>query len=263
MNTGLHGKTAIVTGSSKGIGKAIALAFANEGVRLTLCARNENLLTQTENEIKDRFHTEVISIKANVAKLNDIKRTVNKTLNKFKRIDILVNNAGSLAYGGIDEFDDKLFEEHLFTRLLSAIRFAKEVIPIMKRQGGGKIINIAGINGVFPEQKFLINSMINGAILNFTRALALELASDKINVNAVNPFYTNTEQTIQIFNSLAVKENIPYEEIINRFSKIVPMSRFASPDDVAFAVVYLASDSANFLTGISINVNGGIISGTL
>lgn len=260
MNTGLHGKTAIITGSSQGIGKAIALALANEGVRLTLCARNESLLTQTENEIKERFHIEVISVKANVAKWNDIKRTVNKTLVKFKRIDILVNNAGNLIVGGINEFDDKLFEEQLSTRLISAIRFSKEVIPVMKRQGGGKIINIAGVTGIYPDYKFLISNIINGAILHFTKSLALELSQDKINVNAVNPTFTNTDHTMKIINLLAEKENMSNEDLLNRFTKNIPISRFASPEDVASAAIYLASDSANFLTGTSINVTGGIIS---
>lgn len=258
MNTGLHGKTALITGASKGIGKAIAIALANEGVRTALCARNEELLKQTELEIKDRFHTEVFSIKANISRHNDIKRTINKTLAKFKRIDILVNNAGSLSLGGIYDFDENIFLEHLYTRLIAVIRFSIEVIPIMKKQGGGKIINIAGLSGVYPDFNFMTTSIINSSIINLTKSLANELAYDNINVNVVNPSYTYTEQTIQALGNIAQKENRSLEEILNNINSQSPFSRLASPEDVASAVVYLASDAANFLTGISFNIDRNV-----
>lgn len=258
MNTGLHGKTAIITGASRGIGKAIAIALANEGVRTVLCARGEEHLKQTEEEIKERFHTEVISIKANVSRYNDIKRTVNKALAKFKRIDILINNAGSLIAGGIQDFDENIFLEQLYTRLISIIRFSSEVIPIMKKQGGGKIINIAGFSGIIPDSRFMTTSILNSAIINFTKSLAMELANDNINVNVINPAYTNTEHIMQVLNKIAEKENRSLEELLNYTNSKSPFSRLAAPEDVASAVVYIASDSANYLTGVSLNIDSGI-----
>lgn len=255
MNTGLHGKTAIITGASKGIGKAIAIALANEGVRTVLCARNEELLKQTEQEIKDRFHTEVISIKANISRHNDIKRTINKTLAKFKRIDILVNNAGSLGVGGIYDFDENIFLDHLYTRLMAVIRFSSELIPIMKKQGGGKIINIAGLSGVYPDSNFMTTSIINSAIITLTKSLAIELANDNINVNVVNPSYTYTEQILQSLSVIAQKENRSLEDILNNINTQSPFSRLSSVEEIASAVVYLASDAASLLTGISFNID--------
>lgn len=257
MNTGLHGKTAIITGASRGIGKAIAFAFANEGVRLMLCARNEAPLTLIESEIRERFHTDVNSMKTNTSRLNDIKRLVNKTVSKFKRIDILVNNAGNLLSGNIFDFDEKIFEEQLHTRLLGTIRLVSEIIPIMKRQGGGKIINIAGTTGIKPIKNFLIHGIINSALINLTKALALELAEIGITVNVINPTYTDTEQTNNIFQSIAEKSNKSLDEIMNNFKSTNPLFRLASVDDIATAAVFLASESANYITGISINVDGG------
>ncbi|MDP2209256.1 MAG: SDR family oxidoreductase [Bacteroidota bacterium] len=262
MNTGLNGKTAIVTGATQGIGKAIALALANEGVRLILCARTEEQLQQTETEIKDRFHTEVTFVKANLTRTNDIKRVVTKAISKYKRVDILVNNAGGAHIGGIFEITDEIFEAHIHLKLLGYIRFAREVIPYMRQQGGGRIINVIGTAGKEPKPTLMLPGITNGALLNFTKSLALELAKDNITVNAVNPGTTDTPLTEQTIGTLASLQNVTPDEMRQMLKSDNPFGRLVRSEEVASAVVFLASEAANFISGISMNVDGGTTRGT-
>ena len=262
MNTGLHGKVVIVTGASRGIGKAIAYAFANEGARLMLCARTEEQLIQVQSEIKDKFHTEVFTVKANISRLNDIKRVVSKTVSKFKRIDILVNNAGGAFVGGIFQLTDEELENHINLKLVGYIRTSREVIPFMQQQGGGRIINIVGIAGKEPSPAMMIPGITNSALLNFTKSLSLELAKDNITVNAVNPGSTETPLTEAILGSLAVIQSKTPDEIRQAIASSNPFGRLALPEDVAAAVIFLASETSVFISGISVNVDGGMFRGS-
>ncbi len=259
MNTGLQGKVAIVTGASRGIGKAIALAFANEGVRLVLCARGEEQLKVTEEEIKNRFHTEVIIVKANATKLNDIKRVVSRAVAKFKRIDVLVNNAGDAHVGGVFQFTDEDFENHIHLKVLGYIRTAREVIPHMQQQGGGRIINIIGTGGKEPLPTMMLSGITSGALLNFTKALAAELAQFKITVNAINPGTTETILTEQTLSAKSILQEKSVEEIKLALINSNPFQRLAKPEDVANAVIFLSSEAASFISGISVNVDGGSV----
>lgn len=262
MNTGLHGKVVIVTGASRGIGKAIAYALANEGARLMLCARGEEELKQVENEIKEKFHTEIYTVKANISKLNDIKRVVAKTVAKYKRIDILVNNAGGSSIGGINQINDELIEDYFQVKLLGYIRAAREVIPYMQQQGGGKIINIIGVAGKEPSPIMMIPGIANSALLNFTKSLALEIAKDNITVNAVNPGFTETSSTESTLSSLATIQSKTVGEIRQVMTDANPFQRFARPEDIASAVIFFASETSAFISGISINVDGGMFRGS-
>lgn len=234
MNTGLQGKVAIITGASRGIGKAIALAFAHEGMRLVICARGEEQLKITEEEIKDRYHTEVV-------------------------IDILVNNAGGAHVGGIFQFTDEDFENHIHLKVLGYIRTAREVIPYMQQQGGGRIINIIGTAGKEPAPFMMLPGITNGALLNFTKALAAELALHKITVNAVNPGTTETLLTEQTLSAKSILQEKSIEEIKQALINSNPFERLAKPEDVASAVIFLSSDAASFISGISVNVDGGTV----
>jgi len=259
MNTGLHGKVAIVAGVDKGIGKAIAMAFANEGIRLMICAKDEVSLKTTENEIIERFHSEVTSLKANLMKLNDIKRVISKTISKYKRVDILINNAVSLHFGGIFQFTDDDFEQHFSHQVISYLRFAREVIPYMQKQGGGRIINIIGTPGNESQSSIILTRIANAALLGLTKALSIELADDKITVNSVTSEITET-----LFNSRPIFDTTmdkqerldePKSEIINSSSK----KNLIKPEEIASAVVFLCSENAGSISGISINVDGGKI----
>ena len=261
MTTGLQGKVALITGASKGIGKAIAYHLASEGVRLAICARNEEQLKLTADEIQMHTHADVIAVKANTTKLNDVRRFVSAAVKKFNRIDILINNAGGAHIGGIAATTDVEWEYHIQMKLLGYIRTAREIIPHMKLSGGGKIINIVGMAAKEPNPLYMVPGVTNAALLNFTKSLSKELENDKIFVNSVNPGTTDTPLTEETFKSLAAVLNKTPEEVRQAAIASSPQGRLATADDVAKVVLFLASDAANFINGISINVDAGKILG--
>ncbi|MFI5252890.1 MAG: SDR family NAD(P)-dependent oxidoreductase [Bacteroidota bacterium] len=257
MNLNLQGKAAIITGGSKGIGKAIAIALAAEGARIAICARDERILLQTAEEIQNQTRTEVIGVKANMTKLNDIRRFVGAAAKRFNRIDILVNNAGGGHIGDIETITEEDWEYHIQLKLLGYIRTAREVIPFMRTAGGGKIINIIGTAGRDPNPQFMLPGVTNAALMNFTKSLSKGLVKDRIMVNAVNPGTTETPLAEQIVAALSTLNNQPPEEVKSAIAASFPHSRIASVDDIAKAVVFLASDMANFINGFTINVDDG------
>ena len=261
MLTGLQGKVALITGGSKGIGRAIAIALAEEGVRLALCARDERELKLTTDEIQHHTKADIIAIKANLTKLNDIRRFVNMSIKKFNRIDILINNAGGAHIGGIFQTTDDDWEYHIQLKLLGYIRMAREVIPYMRKNGGGKIINIIGTAGNEPNSLFMVPGVTNAALINFTKSLSKELEQDHITVNSINPGTTDTPLTKETINSLAnIFQKTP-DEILKSLVEISPQGRLATPDEVARVVVFFASDSANYINGVSLNVDAGKVAG--
>ncbi len=257
MNTGLQGKVALVTGGSRGIGKAIAHHLAAEGVRLAICSRDERVLKQTADEIQVSSRADIIAVKANMTKLNDIRRFAETAMKQFNRIDILVNNAGGAHVGGILQTADEEWDYHLQLKLLGYIRMAREVIPYMRLGGGGKIINVVGMAAKEPNALFMVPGVTNAALLNFTKALSRELEADHIQVNAVNPATTETpltEETTAAFARIFQKSP---EEMKTELAASAPGGRLATPEDVARVVAFLASEAANYINGISINVDAG------
>ena len=257
MTFNLQGKVALITGGSKGIGKAVALAMAEEGARLAICARNEDLLKLTAEEIKIHTHADVVAVKANMTKVNDISRFVNAAVKKFNRIDILVNNAGGAHIGGIMSTTDEEWEYHVQLKLLGYIRTAREVITYMKSTGGGKIINIVGMAAKEPGHHYMVSGVTNAALLNFTKSLSKEVENDNILVTSVNPTTTNTTLTEETFKSLALAQGKTPEEVRRAIIASYPQGRMATAEDIARTVLFLASDAAVFLNGTSINVDGG------
>ena len=257
MNTGLQGKVAIITGASKGIGKAIALALATEGVRLAICARDDHALKLAADEIQSQTHADVVAVKANSTRLNDIRRFVNAAIKRFNRIDILANNAGTLHTGGISTTSDEDWEYQIQLKLLGYVRMAREVIKHMRLNGGGKIINIVGATGKEPNPAHLVSGVLNAALLNFTKVLARELEPDRIFVNAVNPSMVESVPT-----NNTPEKPIPAGQISAEESDLSPARsstnvRARTPEDVANAVLFLASEQASHLNGTSINVDAG------
>ena len=258
---GLQGKVALITGASRGIGKAVAERFAREGVRLALCARTEEDLTLVADELRTHHHADVLTVKANMTRLNDIRRFVSGAAKKFQRIDILVNNAGGAHVGGILSTGDDAWEHHIAVKLLGYIRMAREVIPAMKEAGGGRIINIIGMAGKEPSPLLMVPGVLDGALINFTKSLARELEPDRISVNAVHPGTTDTPLTAETFRSVAQATGRTPEEVRRAAESASGVGRLAAGEDIAGAVAFLASGAAQFINGTSINVDAGRSSG--
>ena len=257
MNTGLQGKVVLITGGSRGIGRATALMLAAEGARLALCSRDEVQLKHTADEIRSRTHADVIAVKSNMTKLNDIRRFVNAAVKKFSKIDILVNNAGGAHIGGILNTTDEEWEYHIQLKLLGYIRMAREVIPYMKQNGGGRIINIVGMAAREPSPLMMVSGVTHAALLNFSKSLSKELETERILVNSINPTTTDTSLTQETTTKVAaIREQTP-EDAMQAIIRSMPQGRIAATEDIARVVVFLASEAANFINGISLNVDSG------
>ncbi len=257
----LQGKVALITGASRGIGRAVAERFAREGVRLAICARTEEELAHAADELRAHHHADVLAVKANMTRLNDIRRFVASAVKKFARIDILVNNAGGAHVGGILSTGDDAWEYHINVKLLGYIRMAREVVPHMKAGGGGRIIHIIGMAGKDPSPLFMVPGVTNAALINFTKSLSRELEPDRIAVNAVHPGTTDTPLTVETFAATAAALGKTPADIRRAAEGATGHGRLATGEDIAGVVAFLASNAAEFINGTSINVDAGRSSG--
>lgn len=255
MNTDLQGKAVVISGGTRGIGRAAAGMFASQGCRVAICGRDDEALKLTVEEIQAHAKTDILGVKANTAKLNDVRRFVGSAARKFGRIDILVNNAGDAHIGGIGATTDEDWEYHIQLKLLGYIRMAREVLPHMKAAGGGTIINVVGMAAREPGPYFMVPGVTNGALLSFTKSLSSELAPDNIRVTAVNPGTTDTPLTERTVASLATLLNKPGEEVLRTLFS--PLGRLATADEVAAVIVFLASAAGRFVSGTAIDVDAG------
>jgi NAD(P)-dependent dehydrogenase (short-subunit alcohol dehydrogenase family) len=244
----LTGKTAIVTGASRGIGEAIAKGFAKAGADLILVSRNREALEKVAREIGG-VGRKAHPIVADIGVPEDIQRAVDAVLKIFPRIDVLVNNAGiSPVLKRADQLVLKEWEEILRVNLTGTFLFCQAVGKVMIQQGGGKMINMVSVGAVvgFPRQVGYCAT--KGGILQLTKVLALDWARFNVQVNAIGPSYLETELTQGMRGSKVISENL-----LQR----TPMGRFGKPEEVVGAALYLASDASSYVTGQTLFVDGG------
>jgi len=259
LELNLLGKTAIVTGGSAGIGLATAKALYSEGVNVAIAARRPERLEQAVLEIKSLPNSgaKVISISADLTKAEDIEKVVSTALEQFGRIDILINNAGSARSGSFLELSDEVFLDAWNLKLLGYIRLVRAVIPHLKNQGDGRIINIIGGAGRTPRPNFLPGGTTNAALLNFTRGISQELARDNIRINAISPGLTDTERAKTLAEQNAQNLGISVEDYKAQAIKNIPLGKIAKPEDIAALALFLVSDLASSITGAEFLVDGG------
>jgi NAD(P)-dependent dehydrogenase (short-subunit alcohol dehydrogenase family) len=257
MDLGMHGKTALVTGGSAGIGKAIARVLAREGVDVAICARRPEPLERAASEIADETGRRILPIPADLTQAAEAETFVRQAHRDLGRIDILVNNAGS-APGGVIEF---LSEDHwaqsLQLKFMGYVRCLKHVLPIMQRQGRGRVVNLIGNDGVKPSYWEIAPGAANAAGQNLTLALAAQYGKDNISFVAVNPGPVRTERWAGLVDAMARDMKIPREEADTLAPRSIPLGRIAEVEEVANLVAYLASDLAHFINGTMIEIDGG------
>jgi NAD(P)-dependent dehydrogenase (short-subunit alcohol dehydrogenase family) len=244
----LTGKTAIVTGASRGIGQAIAKGFAKAGADLILVSRNRSALEKVAKEI-ETLGRKAFPISADIGNPEEIQRTIDTTLKISPRIDILVNNAGiSPVLKKAEEMDLKEWEEILRVNLTGTFLFCQAVGKKMIQQGGGKIINMVSVGAVvgFPRQ--IAYCVTKGGVLQLTKVLSIEWAKHNIQVNAIGPAYIETELTKGMRESKIISEDL---------LRKTPMGRFGNPEEIVGAALYLASDASSYVTGQTLFVDGG------
>ena len=260
MDLGISGKTAIVGGSSKGIGRETALNLAREGANVVICARNADILEQTAIELGELTSpSQILPIVADLSKFDDIKRLVATTENHWGTIDILVNNVGGPPPGLAKEMTDKDWHDGMELSFYSAIRLSHLALPGMRKLGWGRIINILSMAIKEPEDNLAISTVARTAVAAYAKILSLELASEGITVNNVLPGSIETERLELVARMQANFHNRnPDNGMEERLSHIAA-GRFGKPEEMADLISFLASERAGFITGTSILIDGGQI----
>ena len=252
MDLELKDKVAIVTGGSQGIGRAAALRLAAEGASVVIAARGRELLDRVALEIQ-AAGGRVAAVQADVSRAEDCARLVAEAVKAFGRLDILVNNAGTSATGEFESVTDDAWQADFELKLFAAIRLARLAIPHMKRQGGGRIVNITNIGAKQPRAKSMPTTVTRAAGLAFTKALSKEFASHRILVNTVCIGLVRAGQ----HERKAAKAGIAVEQLYADMAKDIPLGRVGRAEEVANAIAFLASAAASYVTGTSINLDGG------
>lgn len=258
MDLNLQGKVILITGGSKGIGCQTALTMLKEGAKVSLVARNQEVLKQTKNELENEVPgAEVLVTSADLQTQEGADEAVQKTMDYYKRIDVLVNCAGAAPGGLLLDLKEEDWDFAMGLKFRGYVRTTKATIPQFLNQGHGVIVNVVGNDGVKPSWWELTGTAVNAADLAVMSALADQYGNDNIRINCVNPGPVDTGRWETLVKAYARDMDISIEEANEAAAKSMPFSRIATPQEVANVVTFLASDSASFVHNSVINIDGG------
>ncbi len=261
MEFGLKGKRAIVTGGNRGIGRASALELAREGAKVCITARDERALESVAKDL-NKAGGEGMFVSADLTSMDGCKRVVDAAAEKFGGVDILINTAGAAQGTDVLDIDTELLSEALGLKTYGYLRMAQLVIPHMKKNGWGRIVNIAGGAGASPARGNMPTSFANITVLNTTRALSDAVSGEGILVNSICPGTTNTQRTRNRLQRRADKEGKSIDDLLKEEGRRVPAGRVAEPEEIARVVCFLCSEANSYMFGSSIYMDGGSRRGT-
>ena len=260
MNLGLQDKVALVMAASKGLGRACAAVLAAEGVHVTIGARNAEALEQTAQEIRQATRSRVLAIPTDVTRAEDMEAIVAATVREFGRIDILVNNAGGPPAGTFESFSDAQWQAAFELNLLSSVRLVRLVLPHMRKTGSGRIITIVSTSVKQPIDGLLLSNAIRSGVVGLAKTLSVELAPDNITVNNVCPGRILTDRLRQIYQiNDRAQQGVSEEAVLKEIAQGIPMGRVGQPEELGALVAFLASQQAAYITGTTIQVDGGLV----
>ena len=251
----LKDKVALVTGGSRGIGRAVSIMLADHGVNVAICGRTQKSLDQTVSDLKAKG-IRAWGYQIDVSRMEDIERFVAEAASNAGRVDILVNNAVTSTSAPFDELTDEEFRYHIDVKLMAYIRIARLVLPHMAKQGAGRIVNIGGMTARIVAPLRMTNGVTNAGVANFTKQFAGYAAQHNVTVNCVHPGYTLTERVTQIFEREAKESDADLDAVIAKRTGDIPLGKLIRPEDIAAAALFFCSPLANMVTGQCIAVGG-------
>ncbi len=257
MELGLRGKVAVVAAASKGLGKAVALGLAAEGVNVAVCSRDRAAIERAAEEIEAKTGAAVLAVPADLTEPAAVQEFVRRAAERFGRIDILFANSGGPPPGSFEDLDDAAWERAFALNHLSAVRLTRAVLPHLRRQGGGSIVYSTSIAVKQPIENLMLSNSVRSAVVLMAKTLVHEVARDNIRVNVVCPGRIYTERIEQLDASRAQRTGLSVAEVAHQAEAAIPLGRSGRPEEFADVVVYLCSDRASYLTGNVIQIDGG------
>jgi len=261
MDLGLKDRVAIVAASSQGLGKAVAQGLAREGAKLALCARTPSTLEAAAEEIRRQAEVEVLARPVDVTEYDQVRDFVHATVECFGRVDICVANAGGPPAKLFSQTSVEDWHAAVNLNLMSTLYFAREVLPLMQKQQWGRFIAMTSVAVKQPIEGLILSNAVRSAVSGLVKTLSNEYGKDNILVNSVCPGYTQTARLDELAERLAAVEGMTPERIRQRWANQVPLRRLGQPEEFANLVVFLASERASYITGVSIAVDGGLVRG--
>ena len=263
MDLGLKGKVAFVAGGSQGLGKAVAVEMAREGAKVVICGLDDPELPKAVEEIRGATGGEVIGVPADVTDSEQARNFIRKGVEHFGTVHILVNNAGGPPDRTFLEIDDELWMFGVRLNLLSTIIMTREVVPVMKEKRWGRIINMTSISVKQPIDGLILSNTVRMGVIGMAKTLSNELAPFNVTVNNVCPGYTMTERVRKLAIDVAAKKSSTPEAVVKGWEALIPMGRLGTPEEFAALVAFLASERAAYITGASIQIDGGYYKGSM
>ena len=259
MDLNLKNKNAIVCASSQGLGKAAAIDLAMEGVNLAICSRDQEKIDRAKEEIlmKTDQKIKIFSLEVNLDSEEEINEFYKEVESNLGSVDILVNNTGGPPPRTFEQISDEDWQNAFNSTMMSAVRLSRAVIPNMKKNNWGRIINISSVSVKSPVNGLFLSNSIRMGVLGWAKALADELAMYGVTVNTVCPGYTKTERVEAILDSQSSTSGKSKEDIEKAIADNIPMKRVGEPEDLAGLITFLASEKANYMTGLAVQVDGG------
>jgi 3-oxoacyl-[acyl-carrier protein] reductase len=257
MDFGLRDRVALVAAASRGIGYAVARELAREGARVFLCSRDESRASEAARKIHEETGANVVGVAADVTDGERAQAFVNLAVQRAGRVDICVTNAGGPRASTFAETDIDMFRHAFEQNALSAIRFAKLVLPGMRERRWGRIVNITSVSAKQPIEGLLLSNTVRAGLTGWAKTVSHEVAAEGVTINNVAPGYTLTERQAELAEVRGQASGKSQQEIIQSWAMQAPIGRMAAPEEIAAAVAFLASERASYITGVTLQVDGG------
>ena len=261
MDFGLNGRVALVAAASKGIGFASAMELAREGARVFLCSRDEERARSAARRIAEETGTECTGVRADVTNEADARAFVELARERAGGVDILVTNAGGPPSANFESADLEMYRRAFELNALSAVRLAQLVVPSMRAARWGRVVNVTSISVKQPIEGLLLSNTVRAGLTGWAKTLSAEVAAEGVTVNNVAPGYTLTERQEELAAARAGQSGKSKEELIETWAAQVPMRRLAAAEEIAAAIAFLASERASYITGVTLQVDGGWVRG--